>query len=157
MPSFDDCSRNVHDTVQIFTKVGFIVNQEKSVLIPNHELTFLGFILNSLKMTVRPTLEKADKLKTRCSALLTKTHASIQEVSEVIGLMVSMFPGVEYAQLFYRSIEIDKIRALKENKGNFNSMMALSVTSRQTSNGGLTILIAHLSQYLKETLHFPCI
>ena len=80
-------------------------------------------------MTVRPTLEKADKRKTRFSALLTKTHASIQEVSEVIVLMVSMFPGVKYAQFCYRSIEIDKIRALKE-KGNFNSMIALSVTSR---------------------------
>ena len=99
-PSFDDCSTNVHDTVELFNKVGFIVNQEKSILIPTHELTFLGFILNSLNMTVRPTPEKADKLKMRCWALLAKPHASINEVSEVIGLMVSMFPGVEYAQLF---------------------------------------------------------
>ena len=65
-PSFHHFNRNVHDTVQFFTKVGFIVNQEKSVLIPNHEITFLGFIVTSSNMTVRPTPEKADKLKTRC-------------------------------------------------------------------------------------------
>lgn len=51
------------------------------------------------------------------------------DVSEVIGLMVSMFPGVEYAQLFYRSLEIHKIKALKESRGNYNnSVMILSGT-----------------------------
>ena len=68
---------------------------------PSHELTFLGFILNSLIMTVRATLEKAAKLKQKCLVVLTKIRVSIHYVSEVIGLMVSMFPGVEYAQLFY--------------------------------------------------------
>ena len=43
--------------------------------------------------------------------------------------MVSMFPGVEYAQLFYRSLEIDKIGALKANRGDYNSIMILSDTS----------------------------
>ena len=128
-PSFDDCSNNVQDTVHLFSKVGFLLNQEKSILVPSHELTFLGFILNSLMMTVRPTPEKAEKLKQKCSAVLTTTHLSIHDVSEVIGLMVSMFPGVEYAQLFYRSLEIDKIKALKESRGNYNSVMVLSDTS----------------------------
>ena len=68
-------------------------------------------------MTVTPTPEEAGKLKQTCSALLTKSHVSVHNVSEVIGLMVSMFPEVEYAQLFYRSLEIDKIKALKESKG----------------------------------------
>ena len=80
-------------------------------------------------MTVRPTPEKAGKLKQECSALLTKTHVSVHNASEVIGLMVSMFPGVEYAQLFYRRLEIDKIKALKESRGNYNSVMILSDTS----------------------------
>jgi len=40
-----------------------------------------------------------------------------------------MFPGVECAQLFYRSLEIAKIKALKESRGNYNSSMILSDTS----------------------------
>jgi len=47
----------------------------------------------------------------------------------MIGLMVSMFPGVKYAPLFYRSLEIDKIKALNESRENYNSVMILSVTS----------------------------
>ena len=57
-PSFDDCSNNFQDTVHLFTKVGFLLNQVKSILVHSHELKFLGFILNSLTMTVRPTPEK---------------------------------------------------------------------------------------------------
>lgn len=59
-------------------KVGFLLYTEKSIVIPSHQLTFLGFILNSLNKT---------------------TQASSQEVSEVIGVMVSVFPGVNCAQL----------------------------------------------------------
>lgn len=92
-PSFDNCSKNVQDAVYLLTKVEFLLNAEKSILIPSHELSFLGFVLNSLKMTVRPTPEKAEKLRERCSTLLSKTHFSIQEVLEVTGSMVSMFPG----------------------------------------------------------------
>ena len=80
-------------------------------------------------MTVRPSQKKAQKLQQRCSALLSKTQASIQEVSEVIGLMVSVFPGLDYAQLYYRSVEIYKIKALEERKGYFNPLMVLSDTS----------------------------
>ena len=101
--SFDECTNNVQDTVHPLTQVGFFLNQEKSILVPSHDLTFLGFILNSLTMTVRPTPAKAGKLKQKCSALLTKTHVSVRNVSEVIGLMVFMFPGVEYAHF---SIEV---------------------------------------------------
>ena len=128
-PSFEDCSNNVQDTVHFFTKVGFLLNQEKSVLVPSHEITFLGFILNSLIMTVRPTPEKAAKPKQKCVAVLTNTHVSIHVVSDVRGLMVSVFPGVEYAQLFYRSLEIDKIKALKASRGDYNSILILSDTT----------------------------
>ena len=127
--SFDDCSSNVQDTVHLFTKVGFLLNQEKSILVPSRELKFSGFILNLLMMTIRPTPEKAEKLKQKCLAVLTKTHVSIHDVSEVIGLMVSMFPGVEFTKLFYRRLEMDKIKALKERRGNYNSVMILSGTS----------------------------
>ena len=58
-------------------------------------------------MTVRPTPEKAAKLKQKCVGVLTNTHVSIHVVPDVRALMVSMFPGVEYAQLFYR-IEVWK-------------------------------------------------
>ena len=70
-------------------------------------------------MTVKLTDSRITKLKLACKKLLEKGQSSIQNLAEVIGLIVSSFPGVEYGPLYYRSLEQDKTQALRENKGNF--------------------------------------
>ena len=50
----------------------------------------------------------------------------IREVAQVIGLIVSSFPAVQYAQLHYRTLESEKIHALKVNAGNYEFTMTLS-------------------------------
>ena len=54
---------------------------------------------------------------------------SIQELSEVIGLLVSSFPGVLYGPLFYRHLEHDKTMALRQNKRNYQARIKLSQES----------------------------
>ena len=54
---------------------------------------------------------------------------SIQEVAEVIGPLVSSFPGVLYGPLFYRQSEHDKTMALTQNKGNYQACIKLSQES----------------------------
>lgn len=120
------CLSNIGDSVSLFTKLGFLIHPEKSVLVPAQMITFLGFILDSLQMLVRPTPEKAQKLKSACKKLLTKPELTVQELAEVIGIIVSNFPGVEFGPLFYRGLERDKSLALKHSKGNFSSKLQLS-------------------------------
>lgn len=47
-----DCVNNIHDTIDLFNKFGFIVHPEKSILKPTQETEFLGFIINTLTMTI---------------------------------------------------------------------------------------------------------
>ena len=47
--------------------------------------------------------------------------------------MVSFFPGVEYARLFYRQLEIEKSIALKNSGWNFESNMILPETAKNDS------------------------
>ena len=122
----DECLSNVSGIVALLTKLGFLIHPDKSVLVPVQMITFLGFILDSIQMLVRPTLEKAQKLKTTCEKLLTKPELTVQELAEAIGIIVSNFPGVEFGPLFYRGLERDKICALKQSKGNFSSKLQLS-------------------------------
>ena len=49
--------------------LGFHVHPEKSVLIASQSLTFLGFNLNSVSMTVTLTQEKRDQLESGPSVL----------------------------------------------------------------------------------------
>ena len=43
---------------------------------------------------------------------------------------VSSLPAVEFAEMYYRRLELDTISALRANKGNFDSIMALSTQSK---------------------------
>jgi len=132
--TYGECHDNVQETLMLLGDLGFPIHNEKSVLIPSQVLTFLGFVLNSVTMTVQLTKSRKQKLKTACLTLVNKEPCTIQSVAEVIGVIVSSFPGVEHGPLHYRSLERDKSHALRENKGNFGSSMILSPSSRAELN-----------------------
>ena len=140
------CVKLIHDTIDLFVSLGFIVNIPKSVTDPSHELEFLGFILNSTNMTVRLTVVRIERVISACVKLRNKNTDSIRNVAQVIGLMVSSFPGVEYGQLFYRSLEIQKIKALNESRGDFDQMMP--VTDEMKSD--MTWWIENLSSQKRD-------
>ena len=51
-------------------------------------------------------------------------------LQQVIGLIVSSAPAVELCMLFYRTLENEKIDALKENRGDFDARMKLSASAK---------------------------
>lgn len=53
-------------------------------------------------------------------------NANIIEIARVLGLIVSSFSAVEYGKLYYREIEKEKISALKDSHGNFESLMRIT-------------------------------
>jgi hypothetical protein len=91
---------------------------------------FLGFLFNSIDMTVSLTPKKKDKLKNMCLDLLRKHKPTIRLVAQVIGTLVSSFPGVLYGPLYNGQLERDKSMALKSNAGNFDRKMELTHGSR---------------------------
>ena len=129
-PVWDDCAKNVVDTVKLLDTLGFVVHPEKSVFIPTQKLVFLGFILDSVSMLVYLTPEKALKLKQAATDLSNCKNPTIREVAKVLGLIVSSFPGVAYGPLHYRYLERDKTIALKTSKWNFDAKMCLSSEAR---------------------------
>ncbi|PFX19912.1 Pro-Pol polyprotein [Stylophora pistillata] len=136
--SYRECYENVLETVMLLRKLGFSIHKEKSVLVSSQVLTCLGFVLNSIMMTVQLTDSQKEKLKNACLSLVNKENCTVQQVAEVMGLLVSGLPGVELDPLHYRSLERDKSNALRENKGNFGSSMTLSPSSRAELNWWIT-------------------
>ena len=86
--------KNVVDTIMLFTKLEFHIHPVKSVFIPSQKLTFLGFVLDSIAMTVTPTAEKVQWILSVCATLLKTQIPTIKQVAEVIGILVSNFRGV---------------------------------------------------------------
>ena len=127
---FDDCKQDVSVTTSLFSNLGFWVHEQKSVFTPSPTIEFLGFVLNSVNMTVCLTTSKKDKVKQSRLRLLSQSQHTIRAVSEVIGVLVTSFPGVEMRPIYYRQLEHDKIVALKErSKGDFDAIMTISKIS----------------------------
>ena len=57
--NYTECVSNIRDTLSMMLKLGFTIHPEKSLFIPTQTLEFLGFILNSINMTVSLATEKA--------------------------------------------------------------------------------------------------
>ena len=82
-------------------------------------------------MTVTLTDTKAMKVRSACQNLLLQKTATIRSVAQVIGFLVSSFPAVEFAEMHYRHLELDKIRALRANKGNLIPLCPCLLSLRQ--------------------------
>ena len=83
------CTENILETVKLVDELGFTIHPDKSVLIPNQEITFVGFILNSVSMTVRLTPEKANDIVAECSRLLNQKFIHIHDLAKIIGKFVA--------------------------------------------------------------------
>ena len=59
---YEDCFCNVLQTIEILRSLGFTIHSEKPKFIPNQCITYLGFIISSVQMTVTLTMEKKGKI-----------------------------------------------------------------------------------------------
>ena len=122
----EECQANIDDTLILYDDLGFLPHEVKSVTIPAQVLHHLVFILNSLDMTVSIPVDKHQKLQLAARRILDSKSPTIREVAQLIGMMVSCFQGVEYGELFYRQLEIEKAAAVKTNNWDFDQSMSLS-------------------------------
>jgi len=129
--TYQACVANVQATLEFFNKLGFVVHPDKSQLQPTHIIEHLGFVFNSTNMTIKVNKEKITKLRNCATLILRKKKLTIRQVAQLIGVMVSCFPGVEFGQLYYRRLEMHKADCLKIEKGNFEANMTLTAATRQ--------------------------
>lgn len=98
--------------VNIFQQAGFQINEKKSSLQPTQLITFLGYVIDTVQMTVSLPREKVQQILKEIQNLLLQIQPKIRSVAHVIGLLVSAFPAVYQGPLHYRYLERDKTKAL---------------------------------------------
>ena len=113
--SFADRMEQLSLLRKLLESLGFVINDAKSQLQPTTRICFLGFIIDSISMKLLLPEDKLQKIISACLNLVSKINPSVREVAHVTGLLVSAFPAVNYLNLYYRSIELCKSRALSEN------------------------------------------
>ena len=92
------CEQAVQDLKDMFQSLGFFMHETKSVSELTCRLKFLGFWLDSIKMTVSLTQEKQENF---CNAIESfgcrNSKIKIWKDASVVGLMVAYSKAVKFA------------------------------------------------------------
>ena len=121
----------VKDTVvNLLQEVGFVINFEKSSLIPSQQKVYLGFLIDTILMKVFVTQEKLEILLKALQSLLQCSTLTIQQLAHAIGKLVAAFPAFYQGPLHYRNLERLKTQQLYIH-GSWNAQISLSQTAIQ--------------------------
>ena len=66
-------------------ELGFIINKDKSVMEPGHQIEFLGLTVNSNTMSLSVLQDKIAKVQKECHHMMNREVASARVLSHLIG------------------------------------------------------------------------
>lgn len=92
-------------TLNLLIKLGFIVNLQKSSLIPSQEITYIGALFNFKKEIVSPTMERILKLEMLVISIM-KGHNTARDYLMLLGLIASCIELIPNARLYMRPIQL---------------------------------------------------
>ncbi len=123
----------IHDrdsTIWILQSLGFIINWEKSSLIPKKKVQYLGWVINSHSMNLSLPEEKLQDLLTECYQVVTSKMVTVRQLSKLIGKLNASALAVLPAPLHYRQLQMQKTRELLKGNQNYSSRLTLSSASK---------------------------
>ena len=128
--SRDELMDQLRFALQVFDSLGLTVNVGKSSLTPSQKVEFLGFIIDSVNMSISITSQKQVKIKKLGAQLLLRDRISIRELSSFIGNVVASEPAVLSAPLKIRYLEAIRNKALVFNRGDYDGPLVLDSRAR---------------------------
>ena len=91
-------------TCNLLEASGFVINFQKSILVPSKEMEFLGFLIDSRTMTLALPREKIRKVKKECQHLIDLQVVTVRELARVLGFLTSTIQAVFPASLDFRHL-----------------------------------------------------
>jgi hypothetical protein len=104
--TFQICLSNLQEALLLLMKVGFIINWEKSSLIPTTIFTFLGMLWDSVKGALSLPQDKLRSLHSQAAFLLDKPAPTCRQVMVLTGLVAAFHKAVPLLRLKGRFIQL---------------------------------------------------
>lgn len=102
--------------------LGFIINEEKSNLQPSNKCKYLGYMLDSHRFEVSLPQEKRKRIKEELLKWIHIKKCTIRQFAQIIGLLVSACPAIEYGWLYTKDLERCKYLNLAQDD-NYERLM----------------------------------
>jgi hypothetical protein len=104
--TFLNCQANLQRALSILIEVGFIINWEKTSLIPTTNFTFLGMLWDSVEGSLSLPENKLLQLHTQVSSLLNCSAPTCCQVMVLTGLVAAFHKAVPLLRLKARYIQL---------------------------------------------------
>lgn len=123
--SIGSCRDNVQAHINLLSALGFIINYNKSELIPAKRRKYLGFIFDSENQTIAIPAERREKLLKMILDFSSKSSSSIRDFAGMIGSLVSVCPAIRYGLLYTKLFERVKYLALLKSNGLYSAKLSI--------------------------------
>lgn len=100
-PSAEQLTRDLEFTKDFLRGLGWLLNFEKSHLVPSQCITYLGYLLDSRQQRIFLPQEKVHKIEDAMRLLQDNQLVSIRRVMSSLGLLTSAIPAVQWAGLHF--------------------------------------------------------
>jgi hypothetical protein len=104
--SFLDCLANLRRALSILMEAGFLINWEKSCIVPTTSFTFLGMIWDSVEGTLALPENKLHQLQSQAALLLNCVSPTCRQVMVLTGLVAAFHKAVPLLRLKSRYIQL---------------------------------------------------
>ena len=118
------------EVITMFLQLGFLINWEKLALTPCQRIRFLGFMIDSLTMTLTLPEEKLARIIQDCSRALNQLVLTVRFLARLIGRMSAATQAILPAPLFYRGLQNLKNAAFRRSQS-YDSEVSLSQAAKQ--------------------------
>ena len=98
-------------TALLFMVLGWSINWKKSDFIPKQQTIHLGFVLDSVTMTVSCPPDKVLRLQSMAKNLMKTGFVTVHDAEQILGTMESVRPVTPLCALHYRSLQKQLLRA----------------------------------------------
>ena len=98
--TYKACLHNIENTIELLRNLGITIHPTKSILTTTQRIAFLGFVIDSVQMTLEITEEKKNKIHNLCLEILQKEKITLRTLASVIGNFVACFPAVPLGPFF---------------------------------------------------------
>ena len=117
-----------HTYIALFLleNLGFVINNQKSILTPCQQIKFLGMTVNSQSMELKLPGEKIKKIRTEARHLLATPNAPARSLAQLLGKLNATSPALQMAPLFCRSLQMCLRQTLSANSQDYQSTITLS-------------------------------
>ena len=103
--TYDTCLQHTQTLVTLCQELGWLVNKEKSELVPKQIFNFIGYQFDLKEGRVRPTEERWQTLTDKIKSILSDPVCPVQQFMSLIGLLTATEKHVHLGRLHMRPIQ----------------------------------------------------